>query len=151
MKELIRVQSVPSYNEFHTIHIPHKIYVIDFIGNNVLASLIKKEFIGLKSLKEIRAIKGWNLSREDRDGVEFNLNNSQLDSEANCFSIMSEDAYCNEEILRIYAVGYSPDKISYYAEQILKESPFDSLKMYIGNIKSLLNKEEESFYKKLII
>lgn len=149
MKELTRIQTIPEINELSGIKLTNSIYVIDFIGNNVPTSLIKREFIGLKSINSVRYDQGRPRIKEERDGVEFNIVENQLLMFGSDMSIVSEDAYCNEDLLRIYSIGYSPDKIKYYAKKILERSSFDNFKIYIGNTNGFLGEKDIEEYTSL--
>lgn len=123
------------YDEVEEIPYRHSnFFVIDFLGNNTLVSFIKREFQNVKAINHERELQGGPRIVSLRNGIEFCVYNKQLASKLMAdviASIIVEEAYCDENLLRLYVMDYKYDRINFYVNHLFSQSPFDSFKIYV--------------------
>lgn len=128
MKELIQISQYP-INHLTLIESP--LYVVDFIGNDTLTSIIKMELKGRKSENHLRRESGMGELQRERDCIEFWIRNNQLDTNTTNWMLCPDVIFCNDNVLRLFCNDYAPDKLKFYAEQIIKNSTFTEVRISV--------------------
>lgn len=119
-------------------------HFIDLIGDSVLCQLVKKELSGASSLADLRNNNSRSTVPKVRDGIKISFSDNILVSgieSINSSGLVYEVAYFTENVLRIFLYGYSDDRVSYEAVNLLGDGPFESINLYRGIIKSSVKSE----------